>query len=295
MGMTAQRIDGKAIAAAESMILAEKVAQLTQQHGVTPTLAFILVGDHAASQIYVRNKAKQAIAVGMEGVTIPLPGDISQAALLAEVARLNADPLVDGILVQLPLPDHLDSGAVIAAIDPMKDVDGLHPLSVGLLLQQQPRYVSCTPMGCMKLIRRVRPQLAGLNAVVIGRSVMVGRPMALLLLNADCTVTIAHSKSQNLPAIAASADILVAAVGRAEMVRGDWIKPGAVVIDVGINRLVDEQGKARIVGDVAFDEAALLAEAITPVPGGVGPMTIAMLLHNTYLAACYRRNLTSAL
>jgi methylenetetrahydrofolate dehydrogenase (NADP+)/methenyltetrahydrofolate cyclohydrolase len=292
--MEAKIIDGKAIAAATEAALAKKVATLKQQHQVTPCLAFILVGDHAASQIYVRNKAKRALAVQMEGLTIPLPASTTQAELLAEIARLNADPLVDGILVQLPLPEPLDSRAVIAAIDPLKDVDGLHPLSAGQLLQQQRGYVSCTPMGCMQLIRSVEPNMAGKHAVVVGRSVMVGRPMAMLLLNADCTVTIAHSKTQDLPSIVAQADILIAAVGQPEMIRGDWIKPGAVVIDVGINRIETADGGARLVGDVAFAEALPRAGAITPVPGGVGPMTIAMLLHNTYLAACYRRNLVPA-
>jgi len=281
-------IDGKAFAARIIAACAQDVAAMQARHGVRPGLAVVLVGEDPASQVYVRNKSRETEAAGMASFKHVLPASTSQAELLALVGRLNADPSVDGILVQLPLPAHIDSQAVIDAIDPAKDVDGFHYVNAGKLAIGREALVPCTPMGCMQLIRDRVPNLAGLNAVVLGRSNIVGKPVAHLLLQADCTVTMAHSKTRDLPALCRTADILVAAVGRPEMVRGDWIKPGAVVIDVGINRIAAQGGKSRLVGDVAYDEAAKVAGAITPVPGGVGPMTIAGLLANT-LKACKRR------
>jgi methylenetetrahydrofolate dehydrogenase (NADP+)/methenyltetrahydrofolate cyclohydrolase len=254
----------------------------------------VLVGENPASQVYVRNKKRQTVEAGMRSFDHTLPTSATQDELLALVARLNADPAVDGILVQLPLPPHIDARRVIEAVDPDKDVDGFHPVNAGRLMTGAPGLVPCTPLGCLMLIRSVRPEIAGLEAVVVGRSNIVGKPVAQLLLAESCTVTIAHSKTRDLPAVCRRADILVAAVGRPEMIRGDWVKPGATVIDVGINRVPNPaagEGKTRLVGDVAFEEAKAVAGAITPVPGGVGPMTIACLLRNTLIAACRRRGL----
>ena len=289
--MTATLIDGKAIAEALRARIARAVAGLTAQ-GILPGLAVVLVGEDPASQVYVRNKGRQTEEAGMRSLEHRLPADTRQAELLALVARLNADPEVDGILVQLPLPAGLDPQSVIEAIDPEKDVDGLNPVNAGRLAAGIPGLVPCTPLGSVMLIKSVRPDLAGLEAVVVGRSNLVGKPIAQLLLAENCTVTIAHSRTRDLGAVCRRADILVAAVGRPEMVRGDWVKPGAVVIDVGINRVPNPaagEGKTRLVGDVAFAQAREAAGAITPVPGGVGPMTVACLLHNTLTAACRRR------
>ncbi len=291
--MSATIIDGKAHAQGLRARIAQAVGDLSRQ-GVTPGLAVVIVGEDPASQLYVANKARQTVEVGMRSFQHRLPASTSEAELLGLVARLNGDPAVDGILVQLPLPRQIDAQKVIEAIDPAKDVDGFHPINAGRLMTGAPGLVSCTPLGCLLLIRSVRRDLAGLDAVVVGRSNIVGKPMAQLLLGQSCTVTVAHSKTRNLPEICRRADILVAAVGRPEMVRGDWVKPGAVVIDVGINRAPNPaagEGRTRVVGDVAFAEAAGVAAAITPVPGGVGPMTIACLLRNTLEAACLRRGL----
>jgi methylenetetrahydrofolate dehydrogenase (NADP+) / methenyltetrahydrofolate cyclohydrolase len=274
--MTATIIDGKARAAELRVEIAAEVAKLPR----APGLAVILVGDDPASAVYVKSKAKQSVECGMLSFEHRLPADTAQADLIALVETLNADPAVDGILVQLPLPKHLDELAVISAIDPDKDVDGLHVVNAGRLASGMPGLVSCTPLGCMMLIERQLGDVSGMNAVVIGRSILVGKPVAQLLLAANCTVTIAHSRTRDLAEVVRRADIVVAAVGRQEMVRGDWIRPGAVVIDVGINRV-----DGKLIGDVAFAEAAEVAGAITPVPGGVGPMTIACLLKNTLTAA----------
>ena len=279
--MTARIIDGKAVAATVRAEVAALVVTLDFQ----PGLAVVLVGDNPASTVYVRNKDRAAAAAGIAARTIRLPATVGQAALLAEVARLNADPAVDGILVQLPLPPDIDPACVVAAIDPAKDVDGFHPRNVGALAIGHPTLVPCTPLGVMRLLAAAGVRPSGLRAVVLGRSAIVGRPMAALLLAADATVTVAHSRTRDLRAECRRAEILVAAVGRAGLVRGDWIAPGAVVIDVGINRGAD----GRLAGDVAFAEAAEVAGAITPVPGGVGPMTIACLLQNTVTAALRRR------
>jgi methylenetetrahydrofolate dehydrogenase (NADP+)/methenyltetrahydrofolate cyclohydrolase len=283
--MSARIIDGKSIAATLRARIGAEVARLP----APPGLAVVLVGEDPASAVYVRNKGTATREAGMRSIEHRLPADASQAALLALVARLNADDEVDGILVQLPLPRHVDAQAVIAAIDPAKDVDGFHVVNAGLLATGGEALVPCTPRGCMILLRESGTLLAGAEAVVIGRSNIVGKPVAQLLLAADCTVTLAHSRSRDLPAICRRADIVVAAVGRPEMVRGGWIRPGATVIDVGINRIGTADGRHRLVGDVAFDEAAEVAGAITPVPGGVGPMTIACLLENTLVAARRRR------
>ena len=279
--MTARIIDGKAVAEGLRATLASRIAGLSFR----PGLRVVRVGEDPASGVYVRNKDRAAAAAGFDSATIHLPAETNQTALLAQVAALNADTAVDGILVQLPLPPQIDALAVIAAIDPAKDADGFHPINAGRLANGQPGLVPCTPKGVMHLLRAAGVPLAGARAVVLGRSTIVGKPMAQLLLAADCTVTIAHSRTRDLPAECRRADILVAAVGRAEMVRGDWIAPGAAVIDVGINRRPD----GRLVGDVAFAEAAAVAGCITPVPGGVGPMTIACLLENTLDAALARR------
>ena len=279
----ARLIDGKAHAAALRARVAGAVAELVAG-GVRPGLAVVLVGEDAASQVYVRSKGRATREAGMESFEHRLPADTDAATLMALVARLNADPAVHGILVQLPLPAHLDAAAVIAAIDPAKDVDGFHISNVGLLATGQKALVPCTPLGCLMLLRAHLGSLAGAEAVVVGRSNIVGKPMAQLLLGADCTVTVAHSRSRDLPAICRRADILVAAVGRPRMIPGDWIRPGATVIDVGINR-VEAEGGSRLVGDVDFAPAQAVAGAITPVPGGVGPMTIACLLANTVTAA----------
>lgn len=289
--MSSQLIDGKAEAAALRLRVAEAVIEIEQKHGLKPGLAVVLVGEDPASQVYVRNKAKQCVEVGMASFEHRLGATVSFDAVLALVAQLNADPAVHGILVQLPLPKSMDEAILLRSIDPAKDVDGFHPVNVGLLASGQPQLVPCTPLGSEILIRSVMPDLAGAHAVVIGRSNIVGKPMAQLLLAASCTVTISHSRTKDLPTLTRSADILVAAVGRPEFVRGDWIKPGAVVIDVGINRMPTPEGGTRLVGDVAFDEARDVAGWITPVPGGVGPMTIACLLMNTVVAACAAKGL----
>jgi methylenetetrahydrofolate dehydrogenase (NADP+)/methenyltetrahydrofolate cyclohydrolase len=291
--MNATIIDGKAYAAGLRARIAGAVGGLARQ-GTTPGLAVVIVGEDPASQIYVKNKARQTVEVGMRSFEHVLPAATGEAELLGLVAELNADPAVDGILVQLPLPKQIDAQKVIEAIDPAKDVDGFHPINAGRLMTGVPGLVSCTPLGCLLLARSVRPDLAGLDAVVLGRSNIVGKPMAQLLIGQSCTVTVAHSKTRDLPGICRRADLLVAAVGRPEIVRGDWIKPGAIVIDVGINRVANPaagEGRTRVVGDVAYGEASERAAAITPVPGGVGPMTIACLLRNTLQAACARRRL----
>ncbi|GHD55513.1 bifunctional protein FolD [Thalassobaculum fulvum] len=285
-------IDGKAFAEGLRGRVAGAVAELVRDRGFKPGLAVVLVGEDPASQVYVRNKAKQTVEVGMHSVEHRLDADTSQETLLALIAELNADDAVDGILVQLPLPAQIDSQAVLDAIDPAKDVDGFHVVNAGRLATGGAALVPCTPLGCLLLLKDRLGDLSGLHAVVVGRSNIVGKPMAQLLLGANCTVTVAHSRTRDLAAVCRQADILVAAVGRPEMVRGDWIKPGATVIDVGINRVPAPdkgEGKTRLVGDVAFAEAAEVAGAITPVPGGVGPMTIAVLLRNTVEAACRRR------
>ena len=290
--MTAQPIDGKAIAARLREKVAAYAANYRAAHGVQAGLAVVLVGSDPASQVYVRSKVKMTGEAGLRSIEHLLPADTSEADVLALVARLNADPDVDGILVQLPLPKQIDADKVIAAINPDKDVDGFHPVNVGRLATGTGGLVPCTPLGSLMLLKSVRPDLAGLDALVLGRSNIVGKPMAHLLLAESCTVTIAHSRSRDLPALCRRADILVAAVGRPDMVRGDWIKPGAIVIDVGINRIEDPSagaGKTRLVGDVAYAEAERVASHITPVPGGVGPMTIACLLANTLTAAAARR------
>ena len=288
--MSAQIIDGKAFGADLRERVAASVPAFRQAAGRAPGLAVILVGDDAASQVYVASKGKATRALGMESFEHVLPTETTQEDLLALIKRLNNDESVDGILVQLPLPGHLDEKAIVNAIDPAKDVDGLTPISTGQLALGEPGLVPCTPYGCLLLLRDRIGNLSGKDAVVIGRSILVGKPMAQLLLNDSCTVTIAHSRTRNLEEAVRRADIVVAAVGRPEMVRGSWLKDGAVVIDVGINRLDPEPGetKGRLVGDVAFDEALGHAGAITPVPGGVGPMTIACLMRNTAVAA-YRR------
>jgi len=284
--MSADIIDGKAFAGALRARITEMVAAFRQAAGRAPGLAVVLVGEDPASQVYVRSKHKATVEAGMESFEHRLPASATQEELLALVRRLNADDGVDGILVQLPLPAHIDENVVIATIDPDKDVDGFHVINAGRLAVGQQGYVPCTPLGCLMLLRDRRGDLSGLEAVVIGRSNIVGKPMAQLLLGENCTVTVAHSRTRDLAAVVRRADIVVAAVGRAEMVRGDWIKPGATVIDVGINRVAAaEPGKTRLVGDVAYAEAAAVAGAITPVPGGVGPMTIAVLLRNTLVAA----------
>ncbi|MBC7583737.1 MAG: bifunctional methylenetetrahydrofolate dehydrogenase/methenyltetrahydrofolate cyclohydrolase FolD [Tardiphaga sp.] len=284
--MTARIIDGKIIAAELRERVAGEVARVKRDHGLTPGLAVVLVGADPASEVYVRSKHKQTQAAGMASFEHRLPADVKQPDLLELVAKLNADPTVHGILVQLPLPKGLDTDAVVNAIDPSKDVDGLHPNNAGRLAGGLPALSPCTPLGCIILTKSVHPSLEGMNAIVIGRSNLVGRPLVQLLLNENATVTIAHSRSRDLAKLCAQADLVYAAVGRPEMVRGDWIKPGATVIDVGINRLPGEDGKTRLVGDVAYAEALEVAGAITPVPGGVGQMTVACLLVNTLRAAC---------
>ncbi|MFN6955507.1 MAG: bifunctional 5,10-methylenetetrahydrofolate dehydrogenase/5,10-methenyltetrahydrofolate cyclohydrolase [Acetobacteraceae bacterium] len=282
--MTARILDGKALAAR----LRARVAERARAAGITPGLRFIRVGEDPASVVYVRNKDRAAAEAGFDSATILLPADASEAALLAEIARLNADPAVDGILVQLPLPPQIRADAVLDAIDPAKDVDGFHPVNAGLLATGRPRLVPCTPRGVMHLLAEAGVALPGARVKIIGRSTIVGRPLAQLLIGADATVTVLHSRTRDLPAECRRAEVLVAAAGRAELVRGDWLSEGAVVIDVGINRLAD----GRLVGDVSFAEAARRAAAITPVPGGVGPMTIACLLENTLDAALARRRVS---
>jgi len=285
--MTAARIDGKAFAARLRERVGEAAIAFAAKAGRKPGLAVVLVGEDPASNVYVGSKGKASIAANMESFTHRLPADTSEADLLGLVEQLNADPAVDGILVQLPLPGHLAEHSIIAAISPDKDVDGFHVINAGRLSVGQSGFVPCTPLGCMMLLTDRLGDLSGLDAVVIGRSNIVGKPMAQLLLDANATVTIAHSRTRDLKSVVRRADIVVAAVGRPEMIGRDWLKPGATVIDVGINRLAPERGreKGRLVGDVAFDEASEVADAITPVPGGVGPMTIAVLLRNTLVAA----------
>jgi len=292
--MSARIIDGKAVADALRQELAQRVTAIKGRHQAEPGLAVVLVGEDPASKVYVANKARLTVEAGMRSFEHKLPATTSEAELLALVARLNADDAVDGILVQMPLPTHIDSGRVIEAIDPAKDVDGLNPVNAGRLLAGTEGLVPCTPLGCLKLIKTVQPQIAGLEAVVVGRSILVGKPVAQLLLAESATVTVAHSKTRDLASVCRRADILVAAVGRPQMIAGDWIKDGAIVIDVGINRVPNPEsgeGRTRLVGDVAYAQAAKRASAITPVPGGVGPMTIACLLTNTLDAAIRRRRL----
>ena len=280
-------IDGKAFAAGLRERVAVETVRLKADHGIVPGLAAVLVGEDPASQVYVRNKNRQTFEAGMLSLGETLPEDSTQADLLAVIDKLNANPAVNGILVQLPLPSQIDPNSVIDAIDPAKDVDGFQLRNVGLLATGRDGMVPCTPLGCRMLLEDRLGDLTGLNAVIVGRSNIVGKPMAQLLLDANCTVTVAHSRTDDLPSVCREADILIAAVGRPQMIKGDWIKPGATVIDVGINRVPDrEEGKTRLVGDVDFEAAVEYAGAITPVPGGVGPMTIACLLRNTLVAAC---------
>ena len=291
---SAQIIDGKQFAVDLRARIGAETSKLKQDHGVTPGLAVVLVGEDPASQVYVKSKSKQAQEAGITAIDKKLPATASEDELLTIVNELNNDPAVHGILVQLPLPDQIDSDKVLRAIAPEKDVDGFHPVNVGLLGsgQMDRAFVPCTPLGCLLMLKHHLGNLSGKNAVVVGRSNIVGKPMAMLLLGENCTVTVAHSRTQNIEAVCSEADILVAAVGRPEMVKGSWIKPGATVIDVGINRVPKEDGKSRLVGDVAFDEAKEVAGAITPVPGGVGPMTIACLLANTVRSAAMANGIT---
>ncbi len=293
--MSAQVIDGKAVAAALRTRVAGAAAKLKAAHAIVPGLAVVLAGDDPASAIYVKSKGAAAHEAGFRAFDIRHPASLGEKALLAQIAELNADASVHGILVQMPLPSQIDSQNIIAAIDPLKDVDGLHPVNAGKLLSgtygARHGLVACTPLGCLMLIKHVQSDVTGANAIVIGRSNLVGKPMAQLLLQENCTVTMAHSRTRNLPALASQADILVAATGKAEMVRGEWIKRGSIVIDVGINRVALPGGKHKLVGDVAFAEASAKARAITPVPGGVGPMTIACLMRNTLMAACLQSGL----
>ncbi|MGD9614646.1 MAG: bifunctional methylenetetrahydrofolate dehydrogenase/methenyltetrahydrofolate cyclohydrolase FolD [Alphaproteobacteria bacterium] len=292
MTPTARLIDGKALAAMLRTQVAGAAAQLRERRGAAPGLAAVLVGDDPASQVYIRSKARACRDAGIASFEHRLPADCGMKALLELIAELNADERVDGILVQLPLPAGLDRSRVIAALDPAKDVDGFHPVNIGLLWSGETGLVPCTPQGVLLLLRSVRPDLSGAEAVVLGRSHIVGRPTAALLLAADCTVTIAHSRTEDAAAICRRADILVAATGRPAMIEADWVKPGAIVIDVGINRIAGADGATRLVGDVEFAAVRQVAGAITPVPGGVGPMTIACLLRNTVLAAYRRRGLS---
>lgn len=284
--MTADIIDGKAFAARLREQIGQQVSILKDQNGIQPGLAVVLVGDNPASEVYVRSKARQTVEVGMKSVEHRLDADTSQEDLLAVIEKLNSDDSIHGILVQLPLPDHLDEALVINAISPEKDVDGFHISNAGLLATGQKAMVPCTPLGCLMMLRDRHKSLSGLHAVVIGRSNIVGKPMAQLLLRDSCTVSIVHSRTKNIKEIVAQADIVIAAVGRPEMVTAEWIKPGATVIDVGINRLTGEDGKSYLTGDVDYEDCARTAAAITPVPGGVGPMTIACLLANTLTACC---------
>lgn len=293
--MAAKIIDGKAYAEGLRTRIAEHVAGLKRDHGITPGLAVVIVGDDPASRVYVANKAKQTVEVGMHSEKYELPATVSEAEVLALVEKLNADPAIHGILVQLPLPAQIDTNKVILTISPDKDVDCFTPASVGKLQIGLPGPVSCTPLGCLMLLRDTLPSLSGLNAVIVGRSNLVGKPMAQLLLRENCTVTVAHSRTQDLEAVVRGADIVVAAVGRPKMIKGEWIKPGAAVIDVGINRVPAPErgeGKTRLVGDVEYETASEVAGAITPVPGGVGPMTIACLLANTVTTASLINGLT---
>ena len=287
--MTAQIIDGKETAKALRQSIASEVAKIKETIGVTPGLAVVLVGADPASEVYVKNKAKQTVEVGMASFEHRLPEETTESDLLSLIDQLNNDTSVHGILVQLPVPKHIDERKVISAIDPAKDVDGFHPINAGRLATGQKALVPCTPVGCVILAKQAQADLTGLNAVVIGRSNIVGKPVAQLLLQENCTVTVAHSRTQNLPEIVRQADLVVAAAGQCEIVKSDWIKHGAIVIDVGIHRTVNDLGKTKLKGDVAFDEAVETAGHITPVPGGVGPMTIACLLRNS-VVACARLN-----
>jgi len=287
--MTANVIDGKARAAALRAEVKEQTAAFVARNGASPGLAVVLVGEDPASKVYVANKIRETEAAGMRSIEHRLPAETSEADLLALVRRLNVDDAVDGILVQMPLPKHIDADRIVLAIDPAKDVDGLTPTNAGLIVLGRPGLVPCTPKGCVILAKDALGDLSGAHAVVLGRSILVGKPVALLLQNENATVTMAHSRTRDIAGVARSADILVAAVGRPELVRGDWIRPGATVIDVGINRVPGESGKTKLVGDVNFAEAMDVAGAVTPVPGGVGPMTIACLLANTLHAASARR------
>ena len=287
--MTARIIDGKAYAEGLRARIAKAVKELEAKHGLKPGLAVVLVGEDPASKVYVANKAKQTVEVGMNSWEHKLPASTSEAALLALVDKLNKDPAVHGILVQLPLPKQIDSTKVLSAVDPAKDVDGFHVVNVGKLATGQDALVACTPVGSVMLAKDTLGKLEGLEAVVIGRSNIVGKPVAQLLLQENCTVTIAHSRTKDLPGVVRRADLVIAAVGRPEMVKGDWIKPGACVIDVGINR-IERDGKGKLVGDCDYASCAKVAGSITPVPGGVGPMTIACLLHNTVRAACAQKS-----
>jgi methylenetetrahydrofolate dehydrogenase (NADP+)/methenyltetrahydrofolate cyclohydrolase len=289
--MTARLIDGKAYAAGLRQRVAEVAASFKAGQGRAPGLAVVLVGDHPPSAAYVRSKARATIEAGMESFEHKLPADVSQGQLMALVDELNADPSVDGILVQLPLPRHIDEQAVLLRIDPEKDVDGFHPMNAGRLAVGLEALVPCTPLGCLMLLQHELGDLSGLDAIVVGRSNIVGKPMAQLLIRASCTVTVAHSRTRDLPEAVRRADIVVAAVGRPELIRGDWLKPGAAVIDVGQERVEQPDGTRKLLGDVAFGEAVEVAGAITPVPGGVGPMTIACLLRNTAVAAHRRAGL----
>jgi methylenetetrahydrofolate dehydrogenase (NADP+)/methenyltetrahydrofolate cyclohydrolase len=288
--MSGRIIDGKAIAAALRAAVAAETRRLTDAHGLVPGLAVVLVGEDPASKAYIGSKSRAVVEAGMRSFDFQLPAATGEDELLALVRKLNADPAVHGILVQMPLPPQIDTPRIIASVDPDKDVDGFHPLNAGRLASGLPAFVPCTPIGCIMLAKTVHASLTGLDAVVIGRSNIVGKPLAHLLLAENATVTIAHSRTRDLPALCRRADLVFAAIGRPEFVRGDFIKPGATVIDVGVNRIADG-GKSRLVGDVCFAEAVVVAGAITPVPGGVGPMTIACLLGNTLRAACLQKNL----
>jgi methylenetetrahydrofolate dehydrogenase (NADP+) / methenyltetrahydrofolate cyclohydrolase len=284
--MTAMLIDGKAAAAELRAKVAGEIKRLAAVHGLSPGLAVVLVGDNPASAAYVASKKKMSVQSGMQSFDHRLPSSVGETELLALIAKLNVDPSIHGILVQLPLPPQIDANKVIEAVDPNKDVDGFHPTNAGRLALGLPSLVPCTPLGCIKLAKIAHPSLEGLEAIIVGRSNIVGKPLAQLLIRQNATVTVAHSKTRNVPAVCRRADLVVAATGRPALVRRDWIKPGATVIDVGINRIAGEDGRYRIVGDVAFAEVCEVAGAITPVPGGVGPMTIACLLANTVKAAC---------
>ena len=289
--MSAKIIEGKAIAAALRASVKAETHRLTAAHGIVPGLAVVLVGDNAASKTYVASKSRAVVEVGMRPLDYQLPTATGEGELLALVKALNSDPAVSGILVQLPLPPQINPARILNSIDPDKDVDGFHPLNAGRLMTGLPALVPCTPVACLKLIKTVHPALTGLDALVVGRSHIVGNPLSQILLNENATVTVAHTRTRNLPDYCRRADILCVAIGCAEFIRGDWIKPGATVIDVGINRVTDGSGKSRIVGDVNFAEAVEVAAAITPVPGGVGPMTIVCLLVNTLRAACAQAGL----
>jgi methylenetetrahydrofolate dehydrogenase (NADP+)/methenyltetrahydrofolate cyclohydrolase len=289
--MTAKILDGKAVAAEVRAQVAEEAARVSQKLGRKPGLVVVLVGADPASEVYVRNKGRSTVEAGMESFEHKLPESASEAEVLALVQKLNADDKVDGILVQLPLPKQIDSNRVLNTIDPAKDVDGFHPMNAGKLATGLPALAPCTPVGCVIIAKKAHGSLAGLEAVVLGRSNIVGKPLAQLLLQENATVTIAHSRTKDIAEVARRADLLCVAIGKPEFVKGDWVKPGATVIDVGINRIAKPDGKTKLVGDVAYDEAAKVAGAITPVPGGIGPMTIACLLVNTLRAACARKGL----